>query len=66
VDARYAERGWALPRTLDRVYDNARARDELGWRPRFDFRHVLDRLRAGQDVLGPLAAEVGAKGYHRT
>lgn len=66
VDARYAERGWTLPRALDRVYDNVRARDELGWRPRFDFRCVLDRLRDGEDVLGPSAAIVGAKGYHRT
>ena len=61
----YAERGWRLPPTLDRVYDNTRARTDLGWRPRFDFRHVLDRLRAGDDVLGPVAARIGAKGYHR-
>jgi UDP-glucose 4-epimerase len=61
----YGERGWRLPSTLDRVYDNHRARTDLGWRPRFDFRHVLDRLRAGDDVLGPVAARIGAKGYHR-
>ncbi|MBK6916967.1 MAG: NAD(P)-dependent oxidoreductase [Deltaproteobacteria bacterium] len=61
----YAARGWQLPATLDRVYDNTAARRELGWQPRFDFRHVLDRVRAGDDVLGPLAARVGAKGYHR-
>lgn len=61
----YGARGWKLPPTLDRVYDNARARTELGWRPRFDFRHVLDRVQRGEDVLGPLAAVVGAKGYHR-
>ncbi|HWB81043.1 MAG TPA: NAD(P)-dependent oxidoreductase [Nannocystaceae bacterium] len=66
VDMRYGERGWTLPRALDRVYDNVRAREELGWRPRFDFRCVLDRLRDGEDVLGPLAAIVGAKGFHRS
>lgn len=65
VDEVYAARGWVLPRVLDRVYDNALARRELGWCPRFDFDHVLARLRAGDDVLGPLAAEIGAKGYHR-
>lgn len=65
VDAIYRERGWTLPATLDRVYDNTAARRDLGWTPRFDFRHVLDRLRDGMDVLGPLAATVGAKGYHR-
>ncbi|WP_428266759.1 NAD-dependent epimerase/dehydratase family protein [Haliangium sp.] len=61
----YADRGFTLPASLDRVYDNARARRVLGWRPRFDFRHVLDRLAAGHDVLGPLAATIGRKGYHR-
>jgi nucleoside-diphosphate-sugar epimerase len=66
AEALYRERGWRLPPTLDRVYDNARARAELGWLPRFDFRHVLERLRAGQDVLGPAAARIGHKGYHRT
>ena len=65
VDELYAARGWTLPRTLDRVYDNTAARRDLDWRPRFDFRHVLDRLRDGHDVLGPLAARVGSKGYHR-
>jgi UDP-glucose 4-epimerase len=65
ADAIYRERGWTLPTTLDRVYDNTGARRDLGWTPRFDFRRVLDRLRDGFDVLGPLATTVGAKGYHR-
>ena len=49
---------------IDRVYVNSRAREELGWRPRFDFRHVLDRLRCGEDAISSLAREVGSKGYH--
>jgi len=49
---------------IDRVYVNERARAELGWRPRYDFRYVLDRLKAGQDPRSPLARAVGAKGYH--
>lgn len=49
---------------LDRVYVNDRARRELGWTPRYDFRHVLDRLRAGDDPRSPLARAVGAKGHH--
>lgn len=65
VDETYGARGWTLPPSLDRVYDNARARAELGWRPRFDFGHVLTRLAAGDDVLGPVAARVGIRGYHR-
>jgi UDP-glucose 4-epimerase len=46
------------------VYDNARAREELGWSPRYDFRHALDRVTAGEDPRSGLAVTVGAKGYH--
>jgi hypothetical protein len=49
---------------IDRVYDNARSRTELGWRPRHDFQHVLDRLSRNEDFRSPLARLVGSKGYH--
>ena len=49
---------------IDRVYVNERARRELGWRPRYDFRYVLDLLKAGADIRSPLARAVGSKGYH--
>lgn len=62
--AEYARRGWRMFDEIDRVYVNTRAREVLGWRPRHDFRHVLDLLRAGEDFRSPLAREVGAKGYH--
>jgi len=62
--AEYARRGWAIFPVIDRVYVNDRARAALGWRPSYDFRHVLDRLKAGQDPRSPLARAVGAKGYH--
>jgi nucleoside-diphosphate-sugar epimerase len=64
ADAEYARRGWAMFGVIDRVYVNDRARAALGWRPRYDFRCVLDLLKAGQDPRSPLAREVGAKGYH--
>jgi UDP-glucose 4-epimerase len=64
ADAEYARRGWAMFPVIDRVYVNDRARAALGWRPRYDFRGVLDRLKAGQDPRSPLARAVGAKGYH--
>ena len=64
ADAEYARRGWAIFGVIDRVYVNDRARAALGWRPRYDFRTVLDRLKAGQDPRSPLARAVGAKGYH--
>ena len=50
--------------SIERVYVNSRAREELGWSPRYDFRHVLDSLAAGDDPRSPLARAVGAKGYH--
>src|SRR4051812_32445885 len=63
-EAVYAERGWTMFDSLDRVYDNARARAELGWEPRWDFRHALARLQAGEPARSELALAVGAKGYH--
>ena len=63
-EAVYAERGWRMLPGIDRVYMNERARSELGWLPRYDFRHALDRLQAGEDPRSPLALTVGAKGYH--
>ncbi len=65
-EAIYAERGWKLFPTLERVYANERARSELGWSPRWDFRHALDRVRAGEEARSELARAVGAKGYHAT
>lgn len=61
----YARRGWAMLPTIDRVYVNRRAREELGWRPRFDYRYVLERLRRDESIYSGLALEVGSKGYHR-
>jgi UDP-glucose 4-epimerase len=60
----YRQRGWRMLSGIDRVYVNSRARQELAWQPRFDFRHILDRLRRGDDVRSPLARVVGSKGYH--
>ena len=60
----YVERGWRMFPGIERVYVNTRARDELGWSPRYDFRHALDRLQEGKDPRSALAVSVGAKGYH--
>jgi len=60
----YARRGWRMHDVIDRVYDNALARRELGWRPRYDFAAALARLRDDLDPRSPLAREIGIKGYH--
>src|SRR5262249_43035854 len=62
-EAEYGRRGWRMFLSIDRVYVNRRARDELGWRPRYDFEFVLDRLRAGDDPRSLLARAIGSKGY---
>jgi nucleoside-diphosphate-sugar epimerase len=63
-EAEFARRGWTMTPSIDRVYDNARARAELGWQPRHDFRALVARLKAGDDISSPLAREIGSKGYH--
>jgi UDP-glucose 4-epimerase len=63
-EAEYARRGWRMVAGIDRVYVNERARHELGWRPRYDFQFILDRLRAGEAMQSRLAGLVGSKGYH--
>jgi UDP-glucose 4-epimerase len=48
---------------INRVYDNARARAELGWIPSYDFARLLTSLAGGEDPRSPLAVAVGSKGY---
>jgi UDP-glucose 4-epimerase len=63
-EAEYGRRGWKMFPTIERVYVNERARRELGWQPRYDFRRVIDSLKTGEDPRSPLARAVGSKGYH--
>jgi UDP-glucose 4-epimerase len=60
----YADRGWRMFGSIERVYVNERARTELGWEPRYDFAHALELLAKGEEVRSELAKQVGAKGYH--
>jgi UDP-glucose 4-epimerase len=60
----YARLGWRMFPAIERVYVNERARRELGWNPKHDFRGVLARLKRGEDSRSPLAQLIGAKGYH--
>jgi len=63
-EAEYGRRGWRMFPSIGRVYVNTRARAELGWTPRYDFRSVLEALKADEDPRSPLARAIGAKGYH--
>jgi UDP-glucose 4-epimerase len=63
-EAEYARRGWKMFPSIDRVYVNDRARKALGWQPKYDFRHILARLKSDLDPRSELARVVGSKGYH--
>ena len=63
-EAEYARLGWRMFPSIGRVYVNRRAREELGWQPRYDFKSILDRLAVGDDLRSPLARAIGSKGYH--
>jgi UDP-glucose 4-epimerase len=63
-EAEYDRRQWKMFPSIDRVYVNERARNELGWLPRYDFHSIIDGLKRGNDVRSPLAQLVGSKGYH--
>jgi UDP-glucose 4-epimerase len=60
----YQHLGWRMAPSIDRVYDNARARADLGWQPRHDFASVIARIGGGGDLYSPLALLIGSKGYH--
>ena len=63
-DRAFAERGWKLFPSIDRVYVNQKAREALDWMPRFDFGFALSRLQEEKDPQSTLARTIGAKGYH--
>ncbi len=60
----YHRRGWSMLPSIDRVYVNELARNQLRWQPRYDFYSILQRLRASEDYRSPLARAIGSKGYH--
>jgi len=64
-EAEYAKRNWKMYASIDRVYVNDRARRDLQWQPRHDFRSMLARLRSGAAPRSNLTTQVGAKGYHQ-
>ncbi|MGG6495264.1 UNVERIFIED_CONTAM: NAD(P)-dependent oxidoreductase, partial [Bacteroidetes bacterium 56_B9] len=49
---------------LDRVYHSSKAVQELGWRPRWTFERVVERLARGESWKSDLTDRIGKKGYH--
>jgi UDP-glucose 4-epimerase len=64
VNTVLATRGWKMFPKIDRVYVNERAREALGWQPKYGFAEMLARIKSGDDLRSPLARMIGAKGYH--
>lgn len=60
----YQRRGWRMFNEIDRVYVNDKARAELGWQPKYDFRYIIGQLQSGHDFRSELTRQVGLKGYH--
>lgn len=60
----FERRCWRMLDDIERVYDNRRARERLGWKPRHDFASAIDALAADRDHRSELAREIGSKGYH--
>jgi UDP-glucose 4-epimerase len=60
----YEQLGWKMFPSLDRVYVNERARTELGWQPKYDFKYILEQMRTSKELRSQLAVQVGVKGYH--
>ena len=60
----YQRIGWKMFEGIDRVYVNEAARNDLQWEPKYNFAHILSRLREGTDPRSPIARVVGSKGYH--
>jgi UDP-glucose 4-epimerase len=55
----FAQRGWALPQRIDRVYSPALARQVLGWQPRYGFAEVLHQLDALTGEVLPVRLATG-------
>ncbi|KAF1014947.1 MAG: N-acetyl-alpha-D-glucosaminyl-diphospho-ditrans,octacis-undecaprenol 4-epimerase [Stenotrophomonas maltophilia] len=57
--AEFERRRWPLPHSIDRVYDGSRARQALGWQPRFGPEEVLQQYAEGSIEVLPRAEWIG-------
>jgi len=47
--------GWKMFPSLSRVYDNKKAREYLGWRPKYNFSEALGNVAFGGNAPNPMA-----------
>ncbi|MEM7687837.1 MAG: NAD(P)-dependent oxidoreductase [Pseudomonadota bacterium] len=50
-------RGWPLPGAIDRIYSSAKAREELGWRPRWGWQEVMRQADCADLEVLPVGAK---------
>ena len=62
-EAAFRRRGWRMFPSIDRVYVNEKARNELAWTPKYDFGRVIGQLESGEPIGSDLARTIGIKGY---
>ena len=60
----YERLGWTMFPSIDRVYDNSRARELLDWEPIYDYQRILESAAEGSDPRSEIARAVGTKYYH--
>jgi len=60
----YKFKNWKMLPEIDRVYVNTKALKELDWKPKYDFRYMLDSIKNNKDFRSELSKIVGIKGYH--
>lgn len=61
----YKKKGWKMFPRIGRVYVNKKAREDLGWNPKYDFKYILECLKKEKAFQSELALKIGIKGYHK-
>ena len=63
-DKHYKKHDWQMFDSIGRVYVNNKACKELGWKPKYDFQHILNCLESGVDYRSKITQLISSKGYH--
>jgi len=64
IKSDYKRKGWKMFPKIGRIYVNEKARKDLNWNPKYDFKYILNCLKEEKDFKSKLAREIGIKGYH--